>query len=311
MVEGQSGMNWPRWQQIARAVEELGFAGLYRSDHFTDPAPPDRDSLELWVSQTWLASHTSRIGFGPIVSPVSFRDPVMTARMALAVDDLSGGRLQLGLGAGWQVREHNNFGYDLLDTPARMARFREALDVISMLLHGDTPVSFDGTYYKLHEAILLPRPRRAGGPPITIGGNGPKYTLPLAARYAQEWNAVFITAARFQELQTQLDALIVAEGRAPHDVRRTLMTGLVFGRDAGDLRTRAESWGGAPDELRARGIVVGTADQVVEQLHQLAAAGAQRVMLQWFDWDDLHTLEAIAQAILPHFPAAACEARMG
>ena len=104
MLEGQNGLTWPRWQRIARAVEDLGFAGLYRSDHYTNMNPPDVESLELWVSLTWLASHTERIEFAPMVSPVSFRDPSMTARMAAAVDDLSGGRLSLGLGAGWQER---------------------------------------------------------------------------------------------------------------------------------------------------------------------------------------------------------------
>ena len=100
MIEGQDGLNWPRWQRVAKAVEELGFAGLYRSDHYTNATAPDKDSLELWVSLTWLASHTSRIQFGPLVSPVSFRHPTMTARMASAVDDLSDGRLTLGMGAG-------------------------------------------------------------------------------------------------------------------------------------------------------------------------------------------------------------------
>ncbi|MCA9873302.1 MAG: LLM class flavin-dependent oxidoreductase, partial [Anaerolineales bacterium] len=104
MVEGQNGLNWPRWQRLATAVEDLGFAGLYRSDHYTNSRPPDLDSLELWVSLTWLATHTRRIEFGPLVSPVSFRQPTMTARMASAVDDLSHGRLTLGLGAGWQER---------------------------------------------------------------------------------------------------------------------------------------------------------------------------------------------------------------
>jgi len=121
--EGQNGLNWPRWQRIAPAVEELGFSGLYRSDHFTNPKPPDLDSLELWTSLTWLASHTKRIRFCPLVSPVSFRHPVHTVRMASAVDDLSGGRLVLGVGAGWQGREHDNYGFDLLDVPGRLARY--------------------------------------------------------------------------------------------------------------------------------------------------------------------------------------------
>jgi F420-dependent oxidoreductase-like protein len=181
MIEGQNDLTWPRWQRLARAAEDLGFAGLYRSDHYTNAGPPDRDSLELWVSLTWLASHTSRIAFGPIVSPVSFRHPPMTARVAAAVDDLSGGRLQLGLGAGWQEREHTNFGMDLLELGPRFTRFTEALEVISSLLKSDEPVSFIGEYYQLREAILLPRPQRPGGPPIIIGGNGPQRTLPLVA----------------------------------------------------------------------------------------------------------------------------------
>ncbi len=110
MLEGQNGLNWTNFKRIARAVEDLGFAGLYRSDHFTNADPPDKDSLELWISLTWLAGNTSRIEFGPLVTPVSFRDPVFTARMAKDVDDLSGERLHLGVGAGWQEREHEMFG---------------------------------------------------------------------------------------------------------------------------------------------------------------------------------------------------------
>ena len=143
MIEGQMGLNWPRWQRIARAVETLGFAGLYRSDHITNQEPPYQDSLELWVSLTWLADHTQHIAFGPLVSPVSLRHPVTTARMAGAVDDLSGGRLHLGLGAGWQEREHAGYGFDLLDVPRRLARFQEGVEVIARLLHSDTPVSFE------------------------------------------------------------------------------------------------------------------------------------------------------------------------
>ena len=130
MIEGQNGLNWRRWQRLALAVEALGFAGLYRSDHYTNLNPPDLDSLELWVSLTWLASHTQRIQFGPLVTPVSFRHPTMTARMAAAVDDLSHGRLVLGVGAGWQEREHANYGWELLNTEARFARLSEGLEVI-------------------------------------------------------------------------------------------------------------------------------------------------------------------------------------
>src|SRR5260221_13063670 len=113
MIEGQDGLNWDCWQGIARTAEDAGFVGLYRSDHFTNPRGPYKDSLECWTSLTWLASHTSRLDFGPLVSPVSFRHPSMLVRMAAAVDELSGGRLQFGIGAGWQEREHTNYSYHL------------------------------------------------------------------------------------------------------------------------------------------------------------------------------------------------------
>ena len=146
MIEGQNGLTWVRWQKIVRLVEELGFAGLYRSDHFTNANPPDQESLELWVSLTWLAANTSRIEFGPLVTPFSFRHPSMTARIAAAVDDLSGGRLTLGLGAGWQEREHHIFGFDLLDKKGRFARFEEGMECISRLFHSNEPVTFEGRY---------------------------------------------------------------------------------------------------------------------------------------------------------------------
>src|SRR4051794_36227332 len=187
MLEGQNGLNWPRFRRIAQAVDELGFAALFRSDHFTNAEPPDIDSLELWVSLTWLASHTKRIEFGSMVSPVSFRQPTMTARMASAVDDLSGGRLTLGLGAGWNEREHKNYGWELLDLHERFIRFEEGLEVVTRLLNSAQPVDFEGKYYHLNDAILLPRPARPGGPRILVGGNGPKKTLPLVARFASEW----------------------------------------------------------------------------------------------------------------------------
>lgn len=298
MLEGQHGLTWPRWQRIARAVEDLGFVGLYRSDHFTDANPPDLDSLELWVSLTWLASHTSRIEFGPMVSPVSFRHPVFTARIAKDVDDLSGGRLTLGVGAGWQEREHTNFGFDLLALPERFARFEEGLDVITRLLQGDTSVDYSGHYYQLHEAILLPRPQRKAGPPILIGGNGEKRTLPLVARYADEWNGVYLPSARYRLLNQQLNELLTAAGRDPKSVRRSLMTRVIFGQNDAALQAQVAETKLSVEALRERGVVVGTSGAVVEQLGQIAEAGAQRVMLQWLDLDDLDGLAALAAAVL-------------
>ena len=297
MIEGQNGLDWPRWQRIVRAAEDLGFAGLYRSDHFTNANPPDIDSLELWTSLTWLASHTRRIEFGPLVSPVSFRDPRMTARVARDVDDLSNGRLTLGMGAGWQEREHTHFGYDLLELPRRFARFQEGLEIVTRLLRSDEPVIFSGEFYRLQDAVLLPRPQRRGGPPILVGGVGAQRTLPLVARYADEWNAVFISAARFTELNARLDGLVAWQGRAPQDVRRSLMTGLVFGLDEDEVKRKLRGRDAA--QLKERGLIVGTPPEVKNQLNQLSAVGVQRVMLQWLDLDDLDGLESIAVKVLP------------
>lgn len=298
MIEGQNGLTWPRWQKIAVVVEDLGFASLYRSDHFTNASLPDKESLELWVSLTWLASHTRRIEFGPLVSPVSFRHPALTARMAAAVDDLSGGRLTLGLGAGWQEREHNLWGFDLLDMKARFNRFEEGLEIITRLLKSNKPVTFDGKFYQLRGATLLPRPVRPGGPRILSGGNGEKRTLPLAAKYADEWNAVFVRPAELARLNAHLDEILLTLGRAPTTVKRSLMTGLCFERTRKKLQAKLSARNQNGSGLRKRGILVGVGQEIKEQLAEVEKAGIQRVMLQWLELDDLKGLEALAKAVL-------------
>ena len=298
MLEGQNGLNWTHWQNIVRLAEDLGFVGLYRSDHFTNMNPPDKDSLELWVSLTWLASNTKRIEFGPLVTPVSFRHPALTARMAAAVDDLSNGRLTLGLGAGWQEREHHLFGFDLLDTKPRFERFEEGLHVITGLLNSETPLSFDGTFYQLREATLLPRPLRPGGPRILVGGNGQKTTPRLVSQFAHEWNAVFLPLEQFKEANQRIDDALTDANRDLHSVRRSMMTGCIFGHTEASLREKIEARGRTKEELQQRGIIVGSANEVQEQLHRLQEAGLQRIMLQWLDLDDLAGLEALAKAVL-------------
>jgi alkanesulfonate monooxygenase SsuD/methylene tetrahydromethanopterin reductase-like flavin-dependent oxidoreductase (luciferase family) len=217
--------------------------------------------------------------------------------MASAVDNLAGGRLQLGVGAGWQEREHEAYGFDLLDSGRRFARFEEGLEVITRLLRSDGPVSFDGEFYRLRDAVLMPRSPRSGGPPIVIGGNGPRRTLPLVARYADEWNAVLVPAERFVELNARLDELLREAGRPPERVRRTLMTRVVFGRTTADVERKLNDR--SADELRARGVVTGTAPEVAEQLGRLEEVGVQRVMLQWLETDDIDGLGAMAQSVLP------------
>jgi F420-dependent oxidoreductase-like protein len=301
MIEGQNGLNWKHWQNIAAAVEANGYKGLYRSDHYTNANPPDQDSLECWVSLTWLASHTNRIEFGPLVTPVSFRHPTHTARMAAAVDDLSGGRLTLGIGAGWQEREHQNYGWDLLSPKYRISRLEEGLEVITQLFHSDNPVDFEGKYFQLHEAVLFPRPARPGGPPLLVGGNGITRTLPLVARYARVWNGLLIPPHEFSRLNKKLDEYLTMQGRNPREITRTLMTGCIFGSDHADveskvnLRTKGLR---TTSYLLERGMVVGTTEEIITQCQQFAEAGVERIMLQWLDLDDIKGLEAMASGIL-------------
>ena len=298
MVEGQNGLTWPRWQKIVRLVEELGFVGLYRSDHFTNANPPDQESLELWVSLTWLAANTSRIEFGPLVTPFSFRHPALTARSAAALDDLSGGRLTLGLGAGWQEREHHLFGFDLLDMKGRFARFEEGLECVTRLLRSNEPVTFKGHYYQLHEAQILPHPHRLTDLPLLIGGNGFNRTLILAARFADEWNANLLTPEQFKKANQHLDTLLIARGRALGSVRRSMMTGCVFAKDERGLKNKLEARGKSKEDLRSHGIIAAAGKEIKEQLKGLAEEGVQRVMLQWLELDDLDGLKELAKEVV-------------
>lgn len=309
MIEGQDGLTWPRWKRLVDEVEALGFAGLMRSDHFTNATPPDKDSLEMVVSLTYLADHTQRVHFGPMVAPISFRNPTLLARQAASIDDLSGGRMWLGLGAGWQEREHTHFGHELGDIPTRMARAQEGIEVITRLLRSDEPVTFEGKYFQLRDAILLPRPQRPGGPRILIGGNGKKRTLSLAARYADIWNGTFLSPAAFGELSSHLDTLLVEAGRQPKDVRRTVMLPLFFGKDMDAVRqrltplqARSDFAHKSLDEIIAalqEQALVGTSEMLVKQIQSYADAGVEELMLQWFDLDDIAGLRAFGESVLP------------
>lgn len=310
-IEGQDGLTWPRWKKLVSEVESLGFAGLYRSDHFTNARPPDKASLEMIVSLAYLADHTQHVSFGSLVSPLSFRHPMLLARQSAALDDLSDGRMYLGLGAGWQEREHRLFGLDLGDIPTRMARLEEGLEVITRLFNSDGPVTFDGRFYQLREATLLPRPQRPGGPRILLGGSGVKRTLPLVAKYAHAWNGPFLSPQAFRERSAALDALLLAAGRKPADVRRSTMLSLYFGSDKLELdrtldwrRTRPDladlSLDATIEALKARGgALVGLPEHIVQQVQTYVGAGVDELMLQWFDMDDINGLRTFAESVLP------------
>jgi F420-dependent oxidoreductase-like protein len=312
MIEGQDGVNWAIWKRLVEEVEALGFAGLFRSDHFTNSSPPDKDSLEMVVSLAYLSDHTRRVHFGPMVAPLSFREPTMLARQAAAIDDLSGGRMLIGLGAGWQEREHTLFGHNLGSMKERMDRLEEGVQVVSLLLNSDEPVSFEGQYFHLRDAILLPRPQREGGPPILIGGSGRKRTLPLVARYASQWNAVNPTPDDFRDMSAYLDGLLEQEGRRPGDVKRSVMTMAIYGRTREDLEARLEKppfdnpriVGKPLDEKIAfwreeRHVLIGNGEEIVAQIGAYADAGVEEIMTQWFQVEDIEGLRQYAEDVLP------------
>jgi F420-dependent oxidoreductase-like protein len=310
-VEGQTGLTWPLWRRWVAMAEARGFSGLYRSDHFTMLDPPDEDSLECIVSLTYLADHSSRVRFGPLVAPLSFRDPVMLARQAAALDDLSGGRMVLGVGTGWLEREHSLFGYELEDLQTRFARLEEGLEVITRLLESDEAVSYEGQFYRLREAVLLPRPGREGGPPILIGGSGSKRTPELAARFADVWNATFMGPDMFRERTAALDLLLSKHGRRPHDVKRTLASMCFFGRTEDALEQRVQLVRELDDDLASLpleevlealrtewGAIAGSAEVAIEQIRAYEQAGVEELMLQWLDADDVGGAEAFAKDVL-------------
>jgi F420-dependent oxidoreductase-like protein len=303
MFEGQLGLTWARWQRLLQAAESFGYQCVFRSDHFTIKEP-EEESLEAWVSLTYAASHTQRIEFGPLVSPVTFRNPSLTVRMAAAVDDLSQGRLVLGLGAGWNEREHRLFGIPFYDVPTRHAMFEDALEITSRLLRENAPVTYQGKHFAIEEAILLPRPQRRDGPPILIGGNGPKRTLPLAARYADEWNGVFLNPTDYKERCARLDDLLGQRQRDPASLKRSLMTEVIFGANEAALRAKIAARGELADQLATRNRIAGSPSEVIDHIGLYVEAGVQRFMLQWLDLDDLDGIEKLAATVLPHFHQA-------
>jgi F420-dependent oxidoreductase-like protein len=307
MVEGQNGLTWERWLHILRLAERLGFPTVFRSDHYF--IGPQQDSLEAYLSFAVAARETSRIRFGPLVSPVTFRTPVDVARMAAQIDLLSGGRFVMGLGAGWNEAEHRAYGIPFPPIAERFARLEEAIRLMQTAWR-EGPANFAGRFYRLEGANLLPKPA-AGRPPILIGGTGEKKTLRLAARYADEWNAVNVSPEVYAQKVAVLERHCEAEGRDPATIRRSMMTFAVIGPDERTLDRATERmmtmWGARPGTtpaeyragLRARGMIVGGKEEVVEALGRYAALGLQEVQFQHFLFDDDTVPEYLAAEIAP------------
>lgn len=304
MIEGQEDLTWDQFFTLAEAVEALGFAHLFRSDHLTAiHGFPGRESLALWPSLTALALRTKRIRFGPMVCSMTFRHPAMVAKMAASVSVLSGGRLDLGLGAGWYAGEHRMFGHDFPPYVTRLEMLDEGAAVIRALWSGQS-ATFNGRHYRLEAAESYPRPIN---PTIIMGGKGAK-TLQVVAKHATEWNCSYVGLDVFRQKSGELDENCAALGRDPAGLRRSLMVPFVIGQDAARVQDRIEAHRATFPQLpanladwHAAGFVGGSPQQLLEQLKSFEAAGVERFMLQHNALDDLASLELLAKEVLPQF----------
>jgi len=245
MVEGQNGLTWERWIHILKLAERLNFPTVMRSDHYF--IGRQQDSLEAYLSFAVAARETSEIRFGPLVSPVTFRSPVDVGRMAAQLDQLSGGRFVMGLGAGWNEAEHQAYGIPFPPVKERFDRLDEAIQVMQALW-GPGPASFEGKHYRLDGADCIPKPA-SGRPPILIGGSGEKRTLKVVAKYASEWNAVNaspeVYAHKVQVLEKHCEAL----GRDPKTIHVALK-GSLFDKEK-KIADRRRRFMGEAEEIAA------------------------------------------------------------
>ena len=311
MVETEENLTWERWRRLFTTVEALGFESLWLSDHLLSPHDPSREALEAWTALAVAAAGTTRLRLGSLVSPMTFRHPSILAKMAATLDRLSGGRLVLGLGAGWNQREHAAFGLDFPPTAERMDRFEEGIQVI-LCLFGHGPASFEGRYYQLDGADPHPKPTTGDRVPLLIGGGGERRTLPLVARYADEWDVPGgLAPEAWRAKNTRLDELCLELGQDPHSLLRGASTAFLVARDEDELHRRIEPLrrllpelaGLDRDDVLAKlqswSWRVGTPELLAADFRALAKVGAERVILQHNDPDDIEALELIAHEVMP------------
>jgi F420-dependent oxidoreductase-like protein len=301
-TEPQQGADYSRLLAVARATEQLGFDAFFRSDHYLGMG--DGDGLpgptDAWLTLAGLALQTSRIRLGTLMSPITFRYPGPLAVSVAQVDEMSGGRVELGLGAGWFEAEHTAYGIPFPPAAERFDRLEEQLAILTGLW--ETPVgqrfSFAGKFYPVTDSPALPKPVQRPHPPILIGGRGPRRTPQLAARYADEFNVAFVSIEQTAAVFGRVREACQAAGRDPGSLVYSAGHTVCCGRDEAELARRAEAIGWDLATQRADGLV-GTPDEIVDRLGAFAELGATRFYLQVLDLHDLDHLELIASEVLP------------
>ena len=268
MIEGQEGVTWDQWRALAESAEASGFEALFRSDHYESlGGAPNRGSLDAWGTTNALAAITTTLKLGTLVSPVTFRHPSVLARSVVTADHISGGRVELGIGAGWHEGEHRSFGFPFEATRDRFDRLIEQIELVHRSWDAD-PFDFQGRFYRLEQADPQPKPLQRPHPNLIVGGNAGPRSAALAARWADEYNTVHPTPEQARERKVRVDAACAKAGRDP----------LTF--------SAMIPLEGRPDEL-------------VQTLDDLAAAGVDRVMLQHLQHDDLATVELVGREVIP------------
>lgn len=306
MIEGQEGVTWDQWVALARTCEDHGIGALFRSDHYNGlMGDESRDATDAWALIAALAAVTSTVRLGTLVSPVTFRHPSVLAKMVATADHVSGGRVELGLGAGWNEREHEAYGFDFPDLGTRFELLEEQAAIVRAQFT-DEVVSFAGDHYRLQELQPLPHPLQSPVP-LIIGGSSGSRSAALAARVADEYNHVMASVDDLPERQARLDAACEQVGRDPATLARSQMTGCVVGHTQEQVLARVErvmaKAGAEGDptsfvEQQTGRWVIGTVEEVRDQLGRLEELGVERIMLQHLVHEDLEMVALIGDELV-------------
>jgi F420-dependent oxidoreductase-like protein len=312
MIEGQEDVTWGDWAAIASACDKSGLEGLFRSDHYASvQGRTERGSLDAWTTLAGLAAITSRVRLGTLVSPVTFRHPSALAKAVATVDHISGGRVELGLGAGWFADEHSAYGFDFPPTLERIAMLAEQLEIISRQWTTQEPFDFSGAHYVMKSCEAHPRPLQQPRPPIIVGGSGGERTAALSARWADEYNTTFASPMECRARRERIAQAWEIEGRDPGSLRFSIMTGVVVGgteQEVLDRARRVMELGGETGDPRrwlqdlGSSWVVGTAGKVTDRLGELGEAGVDRAMLQNQLAADTDVIAFLSEDVLPQLP---------